>query len=139
LYVDSNIFIFAAMDEGRLGENCREIIRLIHSKSISFLASFLVVDEVIWVLKKNIGKEDAIRITKALLSMPMKWITIQRSVIIRMVDIHENTELDPRDALHISSMKESGISIIVSEDEDFDMVDGIERLNASQFMDRFGK
>lgn len=138
MYIDSNIFIFAAMDNGKLGEVCREIIRLINANRVSLTASLLVVDEVIWVLKKNIGKEDAIRITKTMLSMPIKWITIQRSVIVSMLDVHERTDLDPRDALHVSSMRESSVSIIVSEDEDFDRITGIERLNASQFMERYG-
>ncbi len=70
-------------------------------------------------MKKDVGKDCAIKIAKAMLSMPIKWIVIDKSVIIRMVD-----------AIHLSSMKDVGLSVIVSEDDDFDTVDGIERINA---------
>ena len=137
MYIDSNIFIFAATDNGKLGKNCREIIGLINEQKIDCAASFLVIDEVIWILKKNIGKADAVKITKAMLSMPIKWIEIKKSVIIKMVDIYEKTTLDPRDAIHISSMKEVGLSVIVSEDDDFDKVEGIERINAAKFIEKY--
>jgi predicted nucleic acid-binding protein len=137
LYIDSNIFIFAATVKGKLGQDCREIIRLINERKITCASSFLVVDEVIWILKKNVGKDLAIKITKAMLSMPIKWIAIDESVIIRMVDTYEKTQLDPRDAIHISSMKVVGLSVIVSEDDDFDKEDRIERINASKCIEKF--
>jgi len=137
LYVDSNIFIFAAADKGKPGQDCREIIRLINERKITCASSFLVVDEVMWILKKNVGKDLAVKIVKAMLSMPIKWIAIDKSVIIRMVDAYEKTQLDPRDAIHVSSMKEVGLSVIVSEDDDFDKEDGIERMNASKCIEKF--
>jgi len=137
LYIDSNIFIFAVTDKGKLGKNCRDVIGLISEQKIACAASFLMVDEVVWVLKKNVGKSDAIRIIKTMLSMPIKWIDVDKSVIIRMVDTYESLSLDPRDAIHVSSMKQLGLSVIVSEDADFDKIDGIERIDASQCRDRF--
>jgi len=95
------------------------------------------VDEVIWILKKNVGKDLAIKVIKAMLSMPIKWIAVDKSVIIRMVGAYGKTQLDPRDAIHLSSMKEAGLSVIVSEDDDFDKEDGIERMNASKCIEKF--
>jgi len=137
LYIDSNIFIFAATGKEELGQNCRKIIKLINEQKITCAASFLVIDEVLWILKKEVRKDDAIKITKAMLSMPIKWIEIKKSVIIRMMDTYEKTKLDPRDAIHISSMKEVGLSVIVSEDDDFDKVEGIERINASECIEKY--
>ena len=137
MYIDSNIFIFASMDKRKLGENCRKIIKLINEQKISCAASFLIIDEVMWILKKNVGRESAIKITKAMLSMPIKWIEVDKSVIIKMIDVFKKTILDPRDAIHIASMKELGISSIVSEDNDFDKVDGIERVTVSEFIEKY--
>ena len=137
MYIDSNIFIFAAIDKGRIGQNCRKIIKLINEQKIACAASFLVIDEVIWVLKKKVGKDDAIKIVKAMLSMPIKWIGLDKLVIIKMLEIYEITKLDPRNAIHFSSMKESGLSIIVSEDKDFEKVEGLERINGSKCIERY--
>ena len=92
MYIDSNIFIFAATDKGKLGEDCREIIRLISEQKIGCAASFLVLDEVVWILKKYIGKPDAIKIIKAMLSLPIRWIEIDKTVIIRMIDLYGITK-----------------------------------------------
>jgi len=137
LYIDSNIFIFAAVDKGKLGKDCRNILKLIDEQEIVCAASFLVVDEVVWVLKRNIGKTDAVKITKAMLSMPIKWIDVTKSTTMRMIGIYEKTALGPRDAIHVASMKDVGISVIVSEDDDFDEVEGIERNNASEFIAKY--
>ena len=137
LYIDSNIFIFAATDKKKLGQNCRKVIGLINEQKITCAASFLVIDEVMWILKKNIGRDSAIKITKAMLSMPIKWVEVDKSVIVKMTDIFEKTTLDPRDAIHIASMKELGLSFIVSEDNDFDKVDGIKRVNVSKCIEKY--
>ena len=120
-----------------MGQNCRDIIGLINEQKIACASSFLVVDEVIWVLTRKVGKESSIKITKAMLSMPIKWIEIDKSIIIKMLDIYEKMKLDPRDAIHLSSMKELGLSVIVSEDNDFDKVDGIERMNALKCVEKY--
>ena len=137
MYIDSNVFIFAATDKGKLGQNCREIIRRINEQKITCAASFLVIDEVMWILKKSVGRDSTIKITKAMLSMPIKWVEVDKSVIIKMIDIFEKTTLDPRDAIHIASMKELGLSVIVSEDNDFDKVDGIGRVGASKCIEKY--
>lgn len=131
MYFDSNIFIFAAIDRGKLGQNCREIMKLIDKQKISATASFIVIDEVLWVLKRNIGRDDAIKIAKTMLSMPIKWISVDESIILGAVEIFERTTLDPRDSIHISSMRNVGVTTMVSEDKDFDKLEGIERINAS--------
>ena len=96
-----------------------------------------MIDEVIWILKKEAGKDASIEIAKAILTMPIRWIEVDKFVIIKMLDIYEKTTLDPRDAIHISSMKEVGLSVIVSEDKDFDRVDGIERIDASKCLKKY--
>ena len=125
------------MDKGKLGRDCREILRHITEKGLICAASLLVVDEVLWVLKKKLGKPDAIKITKAMLSLPLKWIELDKSIILKMIDSYERSTLDPRDAIHVSSMKERGLSVIVSEDSDFDGIHGIERIDASNCIARF--
>ncbi|MCD5409381.1 MAG: PIN domain-containing protein [Methanocellales archaeon] len=82
--------------------------------------------------EKSVGKDGAIKITKAMLSMPIKWIEIDKLIIIKMMDVFEKTTLDPRDSIHISSMKEVGLSVILSEDKDFNKAEGIERIGASK-------
>ena len=139
MYIDSNIFIFAAINQDEQGERCRNIIKLIEEEKISCAASYLMIDEVIWVLKKKIGKKDAITIIKAILSLPIKWLSIDESSIIRMVSILENTNIDPRDALHIACMLNNGLSTILSEDKDFDRIKNVKRIGAKEYLENYSK
>jgi predicted nucleic acid-binding protein len=134
VYFDSNIFIFAAIDKGKVGKNCRKIMEFIDEQRILAAANYMVIDEVLWVLKKNIGKEDAIRIVKGILSMPIKWIDIDKQIIIETMVVFEKTSLDPRDSVHIASMKKVGLTTMVSEDRDFDKIVGIVRKNSLEFL-----
>ena len=136
MYIDSNIFIFAAMDKTSLGDNCREVLEKIQKRDITCASSLLTIDEVIWVLKKKLGKEDAVRIARASLSLPVKWIEVDRSMIINMINRFNESNLDPRDSLHLSSMKASGIDTILSEDSNFDKVKGIYRMTVGELVER---
>ena len=46
MYVDSNIFIYAALDKGTLGNNARAIIKRVQNREIKLAVSPLVFDEV---------------------------------------------------------------------------------------------
>ena len=134
MYIDSNIFILAGTDSGKKGKNCRKIIKDIDKNGIVCSSSYLVIDEVIWILKKKLGKKFAIKLTKKIFSFPIRWVDVNRSIIFKMIEVMENTKLDPRDALHLASMKENGISTIISEDKDFDKLTGIKRVDSSNFV-----
>jgi predicted nucleic acid-binding protein len=137
LYIDSNVFIFAATDKDKKGKNCRRIIEMINEKKIVCAASYLVIDEVIWILKKHVGKKDSIKITKVMLSLPIRWIELDKSIVLKMIDILEKTNLDPRDATHLASMIHLGLSSIISEDTDFDKIDKIERIGISKLIEKY--
>ena len=49
------------------------------------------------------------------------------SVIDIVAVLIEQHDLQPRDALHLATMQSQKVSIIISEDKDFDKVPGIER------------
>ncbi len=137
MYIDSNIFIFASTDQDILGESCQKILDMIESGEIQAASSLLVLDEVIWVLKKNLGREVAIKISKATLSLPIKWIDVSKSIMIETIDSFQKYNLDPRDCLHLASMKNSGITTIISEDTDFDKVKSIKRIDAATLLESY--
>lgn len=132
MYIDSNIFIYASIDAEQLGKQCRRIIDAIDQQVISCASSYLVIDEVLWILKKHIGRKDSLTITRSILSLPIKWIDVNDAVMIRLIDRFEKTTLDPRDTLHLASMKEQKLTTIITEDTDFDNIKGIKRMSAAQ-------
>ncbi|MFW5946108.1 MAG: type II toxin-antitoxin system VapC family toxin [Candidatus Natronoplasma sp.] len=135
MYIDSNIFIYSAVDKNQLGENCRNIVEKIENGSLNAASSYLMLDEVLWILQKNIGKEDALESTKMFLSLPIKWIDVKRDIMYQSLELYDSTDLTPRDAIHMASMKKEKLTVLLSEDDDFDDIEGIERRSANEFLE----
>ena len=134
MYIDSNIFIFEALDTTELGDNCRRVIARIQNGDINCASSYLTIDEVICVLKKKAGRDAAVRIAKASLSLPVRWMDVDREIVVRMIEHFSDHEMDPRDSLHLASMRSAGITAILSEDSYFDNVMGINRTDSEAFL-----
>jgi predicted nucleic acid-binding protein len=59
MYVDSNIFVFAALDTDERGKNARKIIERAEDGKITIYISPLVFDEVLHVTQKLATKKVA--------------------------------------------------------------------------------
>ncbi len=134
MYIDSNIFIYSVLDNGILGDNCRKIIDRIEKGKMSGASSYLVLDEVLWILQNEIGKEESLEANRMFLSLPLKWLNVERKTMFTSLNLYENNDLDPRDSIHVGSMKEAGLTSIVSEDGDFDDIEWIERMDAESYL-----
>ncbi len=133
MYIDSYILIYSALDNGELGGSCRNFLDQIIKGKVSAASSYLVLDEVLWILQKEMGKEDALKAVKMFLSMPVKWIDVKREVVYYWLNIYSRSDLDPRDALHLATMKEVGLTTIVTEDKDFEDIEGIQRIDIKEW------
>ncbi len=133
MYVDSNILIYSALDNKELGDSCRNLLDQIVKGKVSAASSYLVLDEVLWILQKEMGKKDALKAVKMFLSMPLKWIDVKREVVYYWLTIYSGSDLDPRDALHLATMKEVGLTTIVTEDKDFQDIEGIQRIDIKEW------
>ncbi len=134
MYIDSNIFIHSTVNKNKMGENCRKVIEKIENESLNAASSYLVLDEVLWILQNEIGKEDALESTKMFLSLPIKWVDVKRDIMYQSLQIYDSSNLDPRDAIHLASMKKEKLTVLLSEDDDFDGIEGIERRSVDEFL-----
>jgi predicted nucleic acid-binding protein len=128
MYVDSNVLIFAALDSGRIGADANRFLRLIREGRIRASVSPMVLNEVMRAIQKAIGREQANRLTAAIMLLPFSWLDIGYSCIPH-AQRHFKKGLDPTDAFHAAIMNDYNISIIISEDAHFDKVEGIKRIS----------
>lgn len=128
-YLDANIFICAALDQGKRGEISRRILaKLI--KGDPAVTSSLTIDEVVWVmLKETKDRERAIRQGLRILEFPnLKIVSVNSADVYSALKFMKKyPTLKPRDAIHLSVSLNAGIFRIVSDDSDFDDVKEIER------------
>ena len=133
LYLDANFFIFAVLDITENGENARKIYNKIVKKEVEATTSSLTLDEVMRVFIKN-NKRHLIKsvITDIYQTPNLEILPVSVSVPLFSLDLIEEG-LNPRDAFHVTIMKENNIDVIISEDEDFKKIKDIVCLNFKEF------
>lgn len=129
IYLDANFFIFALFDQTKKGLKARSIQKEIILGKIEAITSVLVIDEIMWVIRRN-GKDELLRkVIEDIYAIPNLDIREVSSIVpLYAVNFIEKYKLKPRDAFHVAIMEALQIDKIVSDDSDFDKIDGIERI-----------
>ena len=128
IYLDTNIFIYASIDESEIGKKCSEIISLHLNEKKDVATSCLTWDEVVYGIRKKVGKEMSIIQGKNLIEMQnLLWLDTNNLIISKAQELMEAYNLKPRDAIHAATAIVNGIKEIISDDSDFDKVKEIKR------------
>lgn len=128
IYLDSNVFIYAAVSGNREGSWCRDLIRRIAGGEDEAVTSALTVDEVVYQVRMSRGVEAAIEAGEAVLQMAHLTVApADAETLWRSLDIGRQLGLYPRDAIHAATALLRGTPDFVSADADFDKVDGLKR------------
>ena len=128
-YLDANVFIFAACDLSPIGEAARKILRMVQEGDQKAITSALTYDEVVWGIRKLLGKEKSQWVGELFLfisHLSIKEVT--RETLSEAQHFMKHYNLDPRDAIHLATMRLENESEIISEDADFDVVPFIKRI-----------
>ncbi len=129
-YIDANVFIFAASEEGEVGDAARTVVKSIIKGQREACTSVLTYDEVVWgVRKKLLDKEKGHWAGELFLSLPhLSLVDATREVITEAHHLMKHLNLKPRDAIHLATMHREKEREIISEDPDFDKIPGITRI-----------
>lgn len=127
-YFDSNLIIYAMLDETETGEWARELLKSVQNEEMPACTSFLTFDEVFYKVNKVKGSGVAIKNLEAFLTMPnMRFIDVNGGVIWKALELIREYQLLPRDAIHAATAFIAGAETIFSEDTDFDNIPGLKR------------
>lgn len=131
VYLDSNVFIFAAISNDKRAIKSREFIKKVILKEIDGATSFLTIDEVIWkiwreIRDRNLAIDEGLRILQF---DNLKLTNVDENIMIKSLNLMKRySSLKPRDAIHLASALSLGISAIVSDDKDFNNIKEIKRI-----------
>lgn len=119
-YIDSNIFIYSVTEE-EVGSKARNVLELVEKGGIKAATSVLTLDEVVWIVKQNTDRETAIETGRKLLKMEnLEILPANAETGSGSLDLMEESILDPRDSLHLSTAEKHGIYSIITEDSDLE-------------------
>lgn len=130
VYLDSNIFILAALSDNTKAVKCKNLLKKMILGELHALTSSLTVDEIVWVIWKetkdrNLAIEEGLRI----LSFDNLKIAEVDEIIMKksLIFMKNYSSLKPRDAIHLAVAIGSKCDLIMSDDSDFDKVKEIKR------------
>jgi len=129
IYLDSNIFIYAATNDEEKGDASRELLnKIINGKEKGFTCA-LTWDEVVHSIWKLRGKEKAIIEGKKMLELTsIVWFKISKENINKAQDLMEEYNLKPRDAIHAATAIINNITQFATDDPDFDQIKELKRI-----------
>ena len=123
LYLDANVFIYAAINTQEIGEKARALLQKIQQAA----PSVLTFDEVFWAIKKR-KPELASEASLDLLNFPnLEIIPADRKLALSALKIINEYNLAPRDALHAATAIASKADCVVSTDAHFDKIKELTR------------
>jgi len=129
IYLDANIFIYAATNQGFKGEKCRKILFDLSKNRFEGYTSVLTWDEVVHSILKKEGKDKAIDQGKDFLKLPnLTFLDSTLLIISNAQQLCEEKFLKPRDAIHAATAINHKIKKIASDDSDFDKVKELKRI-----------
>ncbi len=127
-YLDSNLIIYAILDETEIGDWAREVLEKVQDGEMPACTSFLTFDEVFYKVNKIKGIDVAVINLEAFLTMPnMRFFDVDDGVIWKALDLIKEYKILPRDAIHTATAFIAGAETIYSEDGDFDEIRGLKR------------
>ena len=127
LYLDANVFIYAAINTEELGEKARSLLGRIQQGEEKAETSALTFDEVFWAVKKH-NLELAFTAAEAMLNFPnLEIIPADREAVRSALQIIREYHLAPRDAIHAATAIAEKVDCIVSTDAHFDRVKELKR------------
>jgi len=130
-YLDSNVFLYPVLYKGKKADRARTIMEEMVTGETACATASVTLDEVVWITSHQVSREKGREVGKRMLNLPNLKILDVRAVDLvlafRMMELHDH--LKPRDAIHAAVCLNAGISALVSDDDDFDGVEGIVREN----------
>jgi len=128
IYLDSNVFIYAALGGAKEGNWCRDLIRRVTGGEVEAVTSALTVDEVVYQVRVSRGLEASIEAGEAVLEMAHLTVSpADAETLWKSLELGRQVGLHPRDAIHAATALIHGSPELISEDVDFDKVEGLKR------------
>ncbi len=129
VFLDTNIFVYAAGREHPHKAPCLQVLREVANGSLSAVTSVEVIQELLHLFSRRSQRLDGIMLCRRVLALIPEPLPVERKTVELLCKLAEKyPDKGTRDLLHLASMVAAGIQQIVSVDQDFELFDEVERL-----------
>jgi predicted nucleic acid-binding protein len=136
IYIDANVFIFAALDTTSRGKAARGCLKLVDDGVVEAVTSSLTLDEIMWTLIKS-GRKRLIKpVISSIYESKVGVVGVSSQAPLKACDFVD-LGLSPRDGIHTAVARENHINEMLSEDKHFDKIKWLKRYSVSSFLKDF--
>jgi predicted nucleic acid-binding protein len=129
LLLDANVFLYAIGGESALRAPCRALLVAVGEGRLDGVTNSDVLQEILHVRSRRAIRGDAAQAVRAAAALVREVLPVERRDVLLACDLIEShPRLSARDALHVATMKNAGITLIASVDGDFDALTEVKRL-----------
>lgn len=132
IFMDVNVPMYAAGQPHRYQSPCRQIMKAIAEERLSAVIDTEIIQEILY-------RYGALQRWEIAVSMAIDVMTLTPTILpvteqeirltVDMFDRYAKKGATARDLIHVAVMKTNELAEIISVDEHFDMVDGIQRID----------
>jgi predicted nucleic acid-binding protein len=137
IYVDSNVFISPVIyddDSSRSAASSKRVLAAIEKGMVVAYTSTLTWDEVVWAVRRALGRPDSIQAGEKLLAFPnLRFVAASEEIIRSAQKISSEQGVAPRDAVHLASALSKAVDLLISDDSDLDILPELERKGSDAF------
>jgi len=128
-FVDTNIFLrYLTKDDLPIYEKCKEMFKKVMKGEITITTSGMVIAELVWTLLSYYKVPKAEVVEKVTVIVGTKSLSIpDKHIVADALVLYARKNIDFIDAYNAIFMRYHGLREIYSYDEDFELVEDIQR------------
>ena len=135
IYIDSNIFISPLIyEDSPLASSSKRVLAMVEKGETTAYTSTLTWDEVVWVVRRVLGRADSVQAGEKLAAYPnLRFVSASEEIIRSAQKLLSEYGVAPRDAIHIASALNKNVDALVSDDSELDLVREVKREGSDSF------
>jgi len=133
-FLDTCIPLYAAGADHPYRQPCLEILAATEDARLAAVTNTEVVQEIVHRLNSIGRQSQAIALASDFIDIVETILPVTRVTVVHFLEMQEAyPDLPSRDALHLATMIESGVKLIVTADKHFDAVREVRRIDPLDF------
>lgn len=139
VFLDASIFMYAAGTAHPYKAPCLGILSALEHARFSGAINTEIIQELLYRYSHIGLAEKGLQLCRELLQYPLTILPVTEADARLAVDLfaaHRNAGIRPRDAIHAATMRNTGITHIVSTDTDFDVFPFLTRVDPATYAAR---
>ncbi len=130
VFLDANIFLYATGGEGPHRQFCPAVLRAVAEGALDGATSTEVLQEILHVRARRFGRAAAGTAVRAASALVADVLPVRREDVRAACDLlNRHPQFGARDAGHVGVMINAQIPVLVSVDQDFDVLNTVRRVS----------